>query len=219
MASTPTPTALHQVYRLLAGQGVSPLTDVQLLQRFAANCDEAAFAALVRRHGPLVWGVCRRVLKHTHDAEDAFQATFLVLARRAATVAWRGPLSGWLYGVAHRVAVRTRADAARRAQREARAAVRPPADPLAEVTGRDLCAALDDELQHLADKYRLPLVLCYLQGRTRDEAAAELGWSLGTLKRRLAQARERLRARLTRRGLSFPAALLSAALAQGAAAA
>src|SRR5262249_39899641 len=153
--------------------------------------------------------VCRRVLLDPHAAEDAFQATFLVLVRKAASLDDRALLGSWLYGVAHRVAVRARADGVRRQQREARAAARHPADPLAEVTARDLCAALADELQRLSDRFRLPLLLCYLEGKTRDEAAQKLGWSLGTLKRRLEQARDLLRARLTRRGLSFPAVLLT----------
>jgi RNA polymerase sigma factor (sigma-70 family) len=167
-----------------------------------------------------VWGVCRRVLPCWHDAEDAFQATFLILVRKAGSAGTRGSLGGWLHRVAYRTAVKARAQVASRQHHERRvlepAASAPKGkstvDPLAVVTGRELLVVLDEELLHLPDCYRLPMVLCYLEGRTSDDAARQLGWAVRTLKRRLEQARQRLRARLTRRGLTLPAALLTAGL-------
>jgi RNA polymerase sigma factor (sigma-70 family) len=219
MGSAQVRVALDHVRRLAAGGHTPQVADRQLLERFSARREEGAFAALVRRHGPMVLGVCRRVLNDFHAAEDAFQATFLVLAKKAGSLHQKDSLSGWLYGVAYRLAVRTRVDAARRQRREACAGARAPADPVAEVSERDLCAAIDAELQRLSEPYRMPLVLCYLEGQTRDEAARALGCSLSTLKRRLDVGRERLRARLARRGLSLSGALLAAALPQAARAA
>jgi RNA polymerase sigma factor (sigma-70 family) len=189
-------------------------TDSQLLQQFATGHDEAAFEALVRRHGPLVLSVCRRALHDWHAAEDAFQATFLILARKAASIRKQTSLASWLYGVAHRVALKARAKAIRGQVCERAAEMARVGDPLEEVTGRELLTVLDEELQRLPERYRAPLVLCYLNGHTRDEAAHELGWSLGTLKRRLEQGKARLRTRLARRGLALSAALLATSLAQ-----
>jgi RNA polymerase sigma factor (sigma-70 family) len=186
--------------------------DRQLLERFAAAHDEAAFEALVRRHGPMVLGTVRRLLGNVHDAEDAFQAAFLVLAQKAGAVGKRGSVGGFLYRVAYNLALKAKASAAaRRCERST--GDRPSVGPLTELTGRELLAALDEELGRLPERYRTPLVLCYLEGWTRDEAARQLGWSLGTLKRRLEQARTRLRGRLERRGVGLPAALLAAGLA------
>jgi RNA polymerase sigma factor (sigma-70 family) len=211
MSTAHTQAALRHLRGLLAAEQAGQMPDGELLERFVRRREEAAFAALVRRHGPLVFGVCRRVLHNRHDAEDAFQAAFLALARHAAAVG-RGSVGGWLYRVAYRVAVKARARALRREEQERRAPQRSPADPLAELTGRELLAVLDEGLQELPEEYRRPLVLCHLQGKTRDEAARECGCSLGTLKRRLERGREALRARLARRGLALPAALLTAAL-------
>jgi RNA polymerase sigma factor (sigma-70 family) len=199
--------------RGLAARPAGADDDRRLLERLTASRDEAAFAELVRRHGPLVLGVCRRVLRDAHDAEDAFQATFLVLARKAASISKRASVGGWLYQVAYHAALKARADAAARRRREQRAGRRPPADPLDELSGRELLAVLDEELSRLPERERAPLVLCYLEGRTRDEAARELGCPLGTLKRRLEAGRGRLRERLSRRGLALPAALLAAGVA------
>jgi RNA polymerase sigma factor (sigma-70 family) len=183
------------------------MTDGQLLACFVARRDEAAFAALVGRHGPMVWGVCRRVLGSVHDAEDAFQASFLVLARKAASIASRELLANWLYGVAHRTALKARSAAVRRHARERQLgnlpeppAARPGLEP-------DALALLDQELGRLADKYRAPVVLCDLEGRTRAEAARHLGVPEGTVAGRLARARRLLAQRLSRRGvaLSVPA--------------
>jgi RNA polymerase sigma factor (sigma-70 family) len=212
-AMTPTPahTALHHVRGLLAAQEAPG--DRRLLERFAAGREEAAFEALVRRHGAMVLGVCRRVLGPGPDADDAFQTAFLTLVTKGGTAGRTGSVAGWLYRVAYRAALKARASAAARRRREGRAGARPPADPLAEITGRELLAALDEELHKLADGVRAPLVLCYLEGKTREEAARQLGWSLGTLKRRLDQGRQRLRRRLERRGLALPGLLLAAGVA------
>jgi RNA polymerase sigma factor (sigma-70 family) len=204
-------TVLHQLHHLAGGPAGGALTDGQLLGRFVSRRDGAAFELLVRRHGPLVWSVCRRVLGSPHDADDAFQATFLVLVKRAAALDRSVPLPAWLHGVACRVALRARETAARRRQHE-QAAARPadavaPADSGAET--RDLRRVLDEELVRLPDKYRIPLVLCYLEGLTHEEAARQLGWPLGTLKGRVQRGREQLRGRLVRRGLA-PCALLPA---------
>jgi RNA polymerase sigma factor (sigma-70 family) len=166
----------------------------------------------------MVLGVCRRVLKDTHDAEDACQATFLILARRAASIRKRASVGSWLHGVAYRAAANLRRQVARRRGREVPAAdVAQPAP--AEVTWREVRAALDEELRRLPERFRAPLLLCCLEGRTRDEAAQELGWGLGTLRGRLDRGRELLRVRLRRRGVGLPAALLAALLAGRAASA
>src|SRR5262249_4950070 len=201
---------------LVATEATGRLTDAQLLERFTAGRSEAAFTELVRRHGPLVLGVCRRVLRHEQDAEDAFQATFLVLARKGGTVARRGAVSGWLYQVAFHAALRVRTRAATRQRCERQVELPPAPDPLAEVTGRELLAVLDEELQRLPEVQRTPLVLCCLEGKTCDEAARQAGLPTRTFKRRLQQARELLRDRLARRGLTLPAALLATGLCQAA---
>src|SRR5205823_616624 len=152
------------------------------------------------RHGAMVLGVCRRVLRHEADAEDAFQATFLVLARRARAVRRRAALASWLHGVAYRVASKLRARQARRQVVEAGAARLAAVEAADNLTWGELRTLLDAELQGLPAHYRAPLVLCYLEGKTRDEAAGELGWSLATLRGRLERARQGLRRRLERRG-------------------
>jgi RNA polymerase sigma factor (sigma-70 family) len=212
MTTTATEAVLRHIRGLIAADRAGQVPDAELLERFATRREGAAFAALVRRHGPLVHGVCRRVLHNRHDAEDAFQAAFLALARHAGAVGRRGSVGGWLHRVAYHTAVKARARAVRREERERLAEPRTAADPLAEVSGRELMALLDEELQRLPNEYREPLVLCYLEGKTRDEAARECGCSLGTMKRRLGQGRELLRARLSARGLALPAALLTAAV-------
>jgi RNA polymerase sigma factor (sigma-70 family) len=210
-----TTTRAGVVLRHIRGLAARPAgeADRHLLERFTAGRDEAAFAELVRRHGPLVLGVCRRLLRDPNDADDAFQATFLVLARKAGSISNRESVGGWLYQVAHNTALKARLSAAARRRRERRVGARPPADVLDEVTGRELLTVLDEELTRLPKRLRVPLVLCHLEGRTRDEAARELGWSLGTLKRRLDEGRGILRARLEQRGLALPAALLAVSAA------
>jgi RNA polymerase sigma factor (sigma-70 family) len=206
--------------RSLAGEDASRSSDADLLRRFAEQDDEAAFAELVRRHGPMVLGVCRRVLHNHHDAEDAFQATFLALARKARSIGKGSSVGSWLYQVAYHSAIRARARTARTAKEglpDDAPANTPAPDPLVELNARELLAVLDAELHRLPEHLRAPLVLCYLQGKTRDEVAGELSWSLGTLKRRLEQGRQQLRTRLARRGLDLPAALLAAGLVTGSA--
>jgi RNA polymerase sigma factor (sigma-70 family) len=191
-------------------------TDGELLRRFASSRDEDAFAALVERHGPLVLGVCRRLLPDADDVEDAFQATFLVLARKANSLGQVGRLAAWLYGVAVRVARKARAGTARRHARQRPLADVPAAEPDRGAEWNELCRVLDDEVQRLPEKFRGPLVLCYLQGRTREEAAALLGSSAGAVKGMLERGRELLRARLVRRGLAPSAAALAVGLSGGA---
>jgi RNA polymerase sigma-70 factor (ECF subfamily) len=194
-------------------------TDRALLEDFAQTCHADTFAALVKRHGPLVLGVCRRVLCDGADADDAFQATFLVLARKAGSIGQPERLGNWLYGVATRIALKARASAARRRERQ---------EPLTDLPARqadkgadreDLRRVLDDELCRLPDKFRAPLVLCYLDGKSREEAAAHLGWSVGAVKGMLERGRELLRSRLARRGLGVSAAGLAALLPEYASAA
>jgi RNA polymerase sigma factor (sigma-70 family) len=198
---------------------VGHLSDQELLRRFLSGRDEAAFAALVERHGPMVLGLCRRVLRQEQDAEDACQAAFLVLARKAGSIRKRTSLGCWLHGVAYRLARKAKEGGARRRDRELRAPAASPPDPAAEANWREVQAALDEELQRLPERYRAPLVLCYLQGQARDEVAGRLGLPLSTLRGRLEQGRDLLRARLARRGVTLSAALLVPALAEGAAAA
>jgi RNA polymerase sigma factor (sigma-70 family) len=212
MATTQAGVVVRHIRELVRADAKVNLPDGELLGRFTAGRDEGAFAALVRRHGPLVLGVCRRVLGNHADADDAFQATFLVLAQKAPSIARHAALSSWLYQVAFRVAVKAKARAATRQRHEQRAAGREAADPLAEITGRELLGVLDAELQALGERQRAPLVLCYLQGHTCDEAARRLGCSARTLKRWLDQGRRCLARRLARRGLSLPAALLATGL-------
>jgi RNA polymerase sigma factor (sigma-70 family) len=175
-------------------------TDAELLDRFAGTRDHAAFAALVRRHGPMVFGVCRRVLRDPSAAEEAFQVTFLVLVRKASHLREPGRLANWLYGVANRVARKARVSAARRGRHE-RAAAGPDRCVPAEPKDADLRAVLDEEMVALPDKYRAPLVLCYLEGLTNEAAAERLGWPPGSMSYRLARGRELLRKRLVRRGV------------------
>jgi RNA polymerase sigma factor (sigma-70 family) len=196
-----------------------PPPDRELLHRFVTARDEEAFAALVRRHGPMVLGVCRRVLRDREDAQDAFQVTFLVLARKAGSLARADLLANWLHGVAHRTAAHMRGQAARRAERERQVAAMPAPPGECPEERREVLAALDEEMAHLPEMYRTLLVLCYLEGRPHHEAAREAGCPAGSVSWRLARAREMLHGRLRRRGLALPAALLAVLLAEQRAAA
>jgi RNA polymerase sigma factor (sigma-70 family) len=186
------------------------LDDGELLVAFVRKCRDDAFDELVRRHGPLVWGVCRRILQHDQDTEDAFQATFLVLARKASSISKKHCLAGWLYRVAYRIALRARANRARRKAQETRPenGARPSAH---EPTGREISGMVEEEVQRLPEKYRLPVLLCYLQGHTNEEAARALRCPTGTVKVRLLRAREILRKRLLRRGIGLSVAAALAA--------
>jgi RNA polymerase sigma factor (sigma-70 family) len=198
---------LPEILRNLADGRADQRPDGVLLRRFVDSGDADAFAALVRRHGPLVWGVCRRVLRRRHDAEDAFQATFLLLARFAGSIRRGTSLRSWLYGVALRAAVRVRSRVERRCELPETDQLARPEDPADAAARAEQTAVLDEEIRRLPEHYRLPLVLCYLLGRTNDEAAGELGCPRGTIAVRLARAREQLRRRLARRGLGPLAAL------------
>jgi len=213
MADGPLRKVMRHIHQLVGATPNDALTDRQLLERFARRRDESAFAALVERHGPLVFGVCRRVLHHEQDAEDAFQATFHVLARRAGSVGWHESVANWLYEVALRVARKARVNASRRQLHERPAGVAEPA-ATPQDAWHELKPLLDEELARLPRKFRGPLVLCYLEGKTRDEASQELGWSLGTVKGRLERGRDMLRERLVKRGLSLSAAIFGVALGE-----
>jgi RNA polymerase sigma factor (sigma-70 family) len=212
MATAQLGTILRQIHQL-AAQPTNEWTDRQLLDEFAARRDEAAFAALITRHGPMVLRVCRRVLHHEHDAEDAFQATFLVLALHPGSIRKREALASWLHGVAYRTAMKAKRSAARRRNHEARlgrrdrpAAVSPPWE--------DVQAVLDEEIQRLPDRYREAFVVCILEGKSSALAAAQLQVKPGTVWSRLARARQLLQGRLRRRGI--PLAALFAVLAAAA---
>jgi RNA polymerase sigma factor (sigma-70 family) len=210
--------ALEHVRRALAPAGEAALTDAQLLARFVAGRDECAFAALLRRHGPMVLGVCRRLLRHEQDAEDAFQATFLVLARKAGSVVKRESVGGWLYGVSCRTALKARGLRCRRAARETQVTAMPEPE-VAPAEVQDWRPWLDLELSRLPEKYRAVLVACDLEGLSRREAARQLKLAEGTLSSRLARGRCMLARRLARYGLSVSGGALAAALAEGASAA
>src|SRR5262247_2010959 len=208
MAKVVSSPILQLIRRVALDERVRQHSDHDLLQRFDGQGDEAAFHALLLRHGPMVLEVCRGVLGNEADTEDAFQATFLILARKAASIRKTESLGGWLHGVAYRTALKARAQSATRRKNEACAPARPNAEP-DDLTWREVRQVLHEELTGLAERYRAPLVACYLEGRTQDEAAAQLGVAKTTLKERLERARSMLRARLVRRGLG-PAAVLVA---------
>jgi RNA polymerase sigma factor (sigma-70 family) len=215
MASGPLVPVIDFLRKVVAPSEVECQGDGQLLRWFVEHGDEDAFTALVQRHGPMVYAVCRRVLNDAHDADDAFQATFLVLARKAGAIRKRESLASWLHGVAYRTAVKARARDARRQAHEREAPDMPRADPLAELAWRELRPVLDSELERLPEKYRAPLVLCYLEGKTNEAAARQLGWTKGTVSGRLARARALLRGRLARRGLGLSGGVLATALSLG----
>lgn len=194
------------------------MTDEQLLDSFISQRDQAAFAAVVRRHGGMVWGVCRRILRSCHDAEDAFQATFLVLARRAAVITPRALLANWLYGVAHQTALKARTTAARRKLRERQVIEMPDLAAPEQDSWREIRPLLDQELNRLPSKYRAAIVLCDLEGKTRKEAARQLGIPEGTLSGRLTRGRTLLAKRLARHGPLISGGALATLLAQNAAA-
>ncbi|HEV3262566.1 MAG TPA: sigma-70 family RNA polymerase sigma factor [Gemmataceae bacterium] len=204
---------LRYLRKAAALRGTGATTDAQLLERFVAQRDEAAFEALVRTHGPMVLAVCRRILHDGHDAEDAFQATFLVLVRKAGSIGNPELLGNWLYGVAYRTAANLRRGLARRRALGQPLPDLPAPEPEPDISGRDLRPVLDEEVGRLPVKYRAPVVLCYLEGKTYEEAGRHLGCPKGTVATRLTRARELLHNRLSRRGLAPSAGL--AALAAG----
>lgn len=213
--------ALSRAFRrtLLRLESSGPPTDGQLLERFAQQRDQAAFEELVRRHGPMVLRVCARVLRQAQDAEDAFQATWIVLARKAGAIGRPDRLAGWLHGVAHRVALQAkqRASQARAHEKAGEEAGFPDlsqGDSGGAVVLAESRAVLDEELNRLPQKYHLPVVLHYLEGKTTDEVARQLNWPKGTVTVRLSRARDLLRDRLARRGLALGEAAVAALLAQ-----
>jgi RNA polymerase sigma factor (sigma-70 family) len=198
------------------------LSDAELLTRFRGQADEAAFALLVQRHGPMVLGVCRRLLKNATDADDAFQATFLVLVRAASVVRKQASLASWLYGVAQRTVGKARSRVISLQAREQRGAamrLRESHDPSEALSRQDLRVVLDEEQRRLPERYRTPLILCYLEGKEADLAARELGVPRGTLSSRLTKGRAILRDRLKRRGVTPAGSLLAGLIAHQATAA
>jgi RNA polymerase sigma factor (sigma-70 family) len=209
---------IHQLRKLALAQDGVESTDGQLLECFVSRRENAALEALMLRHGPMVWGVCRRLLNH-HDAEDAFQATFLILVRKAAAIMPREMVGNWLYGVAHQAALNARTRIAKTHAREVQLVEMPEPTPIDEDCWRDLGPILDRELTRLPDKYRAAVVLCDLEGKARKEAARQLGLPEGTVASRLARGRAMLAKRLARHGLPVSAAMLAAILAHKASAA
>jgi RNA polymerase sigma factor (sigma-70 family) len=210
MAAETVSDFLRRLTRSLATDAGETPSDRELVEQFLADGDEAAFEALVRRHGAMVYRVCWRVLQQAQDTEDAFQATFLVAAQKLRAVRKVESVASWLHGIAHRVALKARASAAaRQGHRPPRPSPCAPAD---EITWAELRMVLDAELACLPERWRLPLVLCYLEGLTQDEAAGQLRWSKNTLRRRLDEARRALGRRLSRRGVEWPATFASVVL-------
>jgi RNA polymerase sigma factor (sigma-70 family) len=209
---------LHFLRRLMA-RSEKNASDADLLKRFASHGDESAFADLLARHGPMVFGVCRRVLHNNHDAEDAFQATFLVLARKAGALRRAEVLASWLYGTARHLASTKRRAESRHRQRETNRVIStvPPSDGdlLDDLSARELLLALEEEMAQLPEKYRLPMILCHLEGRTYEEAARLLGWTAGSVKGRLERGRKQLHTRLSRRGLELSGAMLALGVSGG----
>ena len=219
MAGASSREVLRHLNTLFHCGAAGQLSDAELLERFVGGRDEAAeaaFSALVERHGVMVLGVCRRVLGNRDEAEDAFQATFLVLARKAAAIARREQLASWLHGVARRAALDARARATRQKAREKRLGAMLPVEPPDQTMASELRTILDEELARLPERHRAAIVLCELEGLSRREAALRLAISEGTLSSRLARAKSRLRDRLTRRGFALSAATLTAVLYQDA---
>jgi RNA polymerase sigma factor (sigma-70 family) len=206
--------ASRDLQTLLSAGTLGGLSDGSLLERFAAYREQAAFETLVGRHGPMVWGVCRRLLRDHHDAEDAFQATFLVLARKGHSIVHRELLGNWLYGVAYQTARKARSTRSKKRLRESQVSEMPEPEAPPEDNHDDFTELLDGELSRLPAKYRLPIVLCDLEGTSHKEAADQLGWPIGTVAGRLARARAILAQRLARRGVSLSVAALAGFLAQ-----
>jgi RNA polymerase sigma factor (sigma-70 family) len=215
MAKKSLGSVLPHICRLAAVQGARELGDRELLERFVAGKDEAAFATLVERHAPMVLAVCRRTLGSPHDAEDACQASFLVLAQKAGSIRKTTSLPSWLHGVASRVAANLKRERMRRCRREQQSQGPATPDPAAEVSWREVQTVLDEELERLPECFRAPLILCYLDGRTRDEAAQRLGVSVACLHGRLERGRKALCERLLRRGVTLSAALVATAIGEG----
>src|SRR5262249_40753576 len=215
MATTPLTTALHNLCSSWRCQEQALRSDGELLESFISRRDPDAFASLMKRHGPMVLGVCRRVLRNEADAEDAFQATFLVLVRKAASVRPRSMLGNWLYGVAHSTALKARAMSIKRLTKEREAAAQPRPEGATE-TWEQLHALLDEELKTLPDIYRAAIVLCDLEGKSIKEAAQQLGCPPATVGTRLSRGRSSLAKRLARHGLTLSGGATAMMIAQNA---
>jgi RNA polymerase sigma factor (sigma-70 family) len=211
------PSDVIQCIRRMAGTRYQDWTSQELLAAFATSNDQAAFTALVRRHGPMVMGVCRRALRHLQDAEDAFQATFLLLARRSTGIRRHESLASWLHGVAYRMAQNARRSASRRRKYEGTDQPAPSVNPTVALEWREVQAILDDEIERLPELYRAPFILFYLENRRQADVARQLGIKEGTVWSRLAHARRLLEERLSRRGVALPAVLSLVAVSEGAA--
>src|SRR5262245_23010102 len=214
MAASQTSEVISHLRRAVLLREGEGLTDGQLLEDYLSRREPAALEVLVRRHAPMVWGVCRRVLGNHHDAEDAFQATFLVLVRKAASIVSPKLLANWLYGVAHQTALKARATTAKRRVRERQVTQMPEAAATEQSVWNDLQTLLDQELSRLPDKYRVAIVLCDLEGKTRKEAARQLGVPEGTVAARVARGRAMLAKRLARHGLEVSSGALGVMLSQ-----
>ena len=221
MRQPPLSTVLRRVGSVVAAREMRSLSDAELLRRFVSKRDETAFAVLMHRHSSMVLGVCRRVVAQAQDAEDACQAAFLILARKAHSIRKTEVLGSWLHGVAYRVSLRLKSKAARQPRSNSSLGDPAQGDTASAVTWQEAMQVLDEELDRLPATYRSPLILCYLEGQTMDEGAKELGWTLGAFRGRLERARDMLRKRLTRRGIEIPVVLfgvgLSSSLASAAA--
>ncbi len=211
MSDRPPNTALTQLRRFLAVQQATQLSDEQLLQAFVKHRDEVAFAALMKRHAPMVLSVCQSVLRQAQDAEDCCQATFLVLARKASSIRKKTSVASWLHGVAQRMSKKLQATGHKTApQHDPESAASNPADDL---SWREVRQIVHEELQRLPLAYRLPLIHCYLEGQTQEKAATRLGWTAATLKGRLDRGRAMLHRRLTRRGIGLAVPIVAVCLA------
>ena len=196
---------MNRLPLLLSTEALGSLTDAQLVERFVASRDEAAFALIVQRHGPLVLGASRQVLRDRHAAEDVFQAAFLMLARKVGTLRKGQAIRAWLYETTVNLSRTVRTAAARPENHERQTARDAKSDSSSTVTLDEFQSALHEEVSRLPEKFRLPVLLCHLGGKTHDEAAAELNWPLGTVRSRLSRARDLLRRRLERRGVTLAA--------------
>ena len=210
---------LRFLSKACALQGTCDLTDRELVERFISQRDEGAFTFLVRRHGPMIFSVCRRFLGDAHEAEDALQAAFLVLVRRTRSIRKQESVGSWLYGVAKRIALRSRSQNAARRNREREATTKRARQPIDGLSTQELHTALHEAISSLPEKYRAPIILCYLEGRSLDRAARELNCPKTSLARVLAKGRELLRGKLERRGITLTIAALATALTEMAAAA
>jgi RNA polymerase sigma factor (sigma-70 family) len=215
MAKAPLEDVVHHIRKMVDAQILAEATDRQLVDRFARGHEESAFTILLRRHGPMVLGVSQGILRQLQDAEDVFQATFLLLARKASSIRKRESVASWLHGVAYRLAVRAKAQRALRRSQEMKASAMRKPGPNVEEAWRELRPVLNEEMEKLPESYRTALILCYLEGKTHEEVARQLGCPLGTVRSRVGRGRKLLQERLTRRGLSLSAGSFTAFLIAG----